>query len=182
MLSSSLLVVLAGWFHHRCRAKGITHRNVAIPLTALYVSVALISVRTIYRIVEYFAVADIPVPGSVAALNSGNEVSPLVGQEWFFYVFEATMMLLDCALFNVFHPRRFLPRDSDVYLATDNATEVKGSGCHDERHFILTLCDPFDIIGALQPKGKTGKKFWGEGGEPPAGKPVGQQVENAVVV
>jgi len=157
------LVVLAAWFHRRCRAKGINNRKVVVPLMTLYVSVALISARTIYRVVEYFAVADLPVPGSPAA---GGTVSPLVSQEWFFYVFEGAAMLLDSLLFNVFHPRRFLPRDSRVYLEQDNETEVEGSGSHDERPFILTLCDPFDIIGALQPRSRTGQKFWGEGSSP----------------
>lgn len=148
LIVACLFVALAATFYHRCYAHGIRSRKVSIPLVTLYTSTALITVRTIYRIVEYWA---------IASLASGSEsISPLVRLEWFFYVFEATVMLLDCILLNVLHPRRFLPENNKIYLATDGVTELEGPGWSDDRSLIVTLCDPFDLIGATQKR----NKFW----------------------
>jgi hypothetical protein len=153
-----LLISLAAWFHRRCSAEGVRSKRVIIPLATLYTSMGLITIRTIFRVVEYFVIAD-----TAAHLNLNQPLdglSPLVRYEWFFYVFEAAPMLLVCVLFNVMHPRRFLPQRYTTYLGKDGVSECEGPGWNDKRPFIVTLCDPFDIIGALTNKSKVGKEFW----------------------
>ncbi len=150
---AAFFVCLAVAFHHRCLKHDIRNSKVTIPLTTLYASTALISVRTVYRIVEYWAVADV---GS-GEVRSPDSLSPVVRYEWFFYVLEATIMLANCALFNIIHPRRFLPLSYKAFLDKDGTTEVMGSGRDDNRPLIVTLCDPFDIAGALQPSKNLGK-------------------------
>ncbi|KAH6640417.1 hypothetical protein F5144DRAFT_609421 [Chaetomium tenue] len=59
-------------------------------------------------------------------------LSPLMRYEVYFYVFEASLMLLNSWLWNVWHPGRFLPRDRHVYLAEDG-TEVTGDIQEDSR-------------------------------------------------
>lgn len=143
IIVAALFVVLATAFHHRCRKHGIRCRKVTAPLATLYVSTALICVRTIYRIVEFWAIAD---------LEAGDGgISPVVRYEWFFYVFEAVPMLLDCMLFNIFHPRRYLPESNKTYLDKDGLIEVDGPGYSDDCPLIMTLCDPFDLAGAIRP-------------------------------
>jgi len=152
LIVAMLFAILAATFHRRCLARGINLRKVNGPLTTLYVSTALITVRTIYRIVEYWAVVNV---------SSGhNPTSAIVRYEWFFYVFEASVILLDCVLFNLFHPRMFLPRNNKIFLSLDGKTEREGPGWSDSRPLIVTLCDPFDITGALRPAGKSGQRFW----------------------
>lgn len=107
-------VALATTFDRRCRKHGINHTKVNQPLLTLYISTALILVRTIYRTVEYFEIE------SVNLLSAGfdlNEQSPIIRDEWLFYVFEAALMLINSLLINVRHPRRWLPQSTKVYLA-----------------------------------------------------------------
>lgn len=152
LIVAVLFAALAMTFHRRCIGRGINIRKVNVPLATLYVSTALITVRTIYRIIEYWALTEVT--------SSHNSAGPIVRYEWFFYVFEAGVILLDCVLFNVFHPRMFLPRNNKTYLALDGKTEREGPGWSDSRPLVVTLCDPFDIMGAIQPTGKSGQRFW----------------------
>lgn len=118
-------VLLAAMFHGWFRAHGVRSPELREPLVTLYTSTALVLVRTIYRIVVYFSVAQVkfsePGFGPIS-------MSPIVRYEWFFYIFEAAVMLCNCALFNARHPRRYLPRRSSIYLAQDGVTEVGGPG------------------------------------------------------
>ena len=146
-----LFTTLEVVFHRRCSSMGIRNRKVTVPLATLYTSMAFITIRTVYRVVEYWALE--------AAPSSAGDVSPVVRHEWYFLVFEGSVVLLDCMLFNVFHPRRYLPERNNIYLAQDGQTELEGPGWEDKRPLIVTLCDPFDIMGALQPSSKK-QKFW----------------------
>lgn len=118
--------------------------------------------RTIFRTVEYWTIAD-------QLLRLGKEegfdpmsLSPVIRYEWYFYVFEAVLMLCNQVLMNVRHPRRWLPKSTKTYLAQDGVTEIDGPGYKDTRPFWQTLVDPFDLFGLLS-KGneddKT-KRFW----------------------
>ncbi|KAI5460243.1 hypothetical protein BGZ63DRAFT_386805 [Mariannaea sp. PMI_226] len=150
-----LFVLLASTFHRRCLATGIKNDRLNTPLVTLYVSITLILVRTIYRVVEYFGVAQLRFgPGF-----NPMDMSPIIRYEWFFYFFESTMMLSNVVLFNLRHPRRYLPRSNKIYLATDGVSEVEGPGYKDPRPFWVTLVDPFDIYGILTAKSKQ-DKFW----------------------
>jgi hypothetical protein len=63
-------------------------------MKVLYIASALVMVRSIYRVAEY-------VQGSDGYLQS---------KEVFIYVFDATLMLICCLLFNIFHPSKILNR------------------------------------------------------------------------
>ncbi len=99
-------------------------------------------------------------------------LSPIIRYEWFFYFFEATLMLCNQWLMNVRHPRKYLPKSTKTYLARDGVTEVTGPGYKDTRPFFITLVDPFDLLGLIHGRDKE-SRFWdvdGPGG--PATAPV----------
>jgi len=146
---------LAGVFHRRCRRRGIDSPHLYQALHTLYTSEALLSVRTIYRVVEYWSVAELHFGPDLDPMS----ISPLVRYEWFFYVFEASIMLVNQVLLNVRHPRRFLPKSTKTYLGTDGVTEITGPGYDDKRPFWVTLFDPFDVVGIIKGN-KRGDKFW----------------------
>lgn len=145
-------VALATKFYYNCHRGGVLNKKVKRALYVLYCSCTLITIRTIFRTVEYF---------TAASLNTSNidKISPIIKDEWFFWVFETVVMFSNTTLLNVFHPMRWLPQSNRIYLATDGVTEVEGPGYEDPRHFLLTLFDPFDIVGMITKKGKK-EKFW----------------------
>jgi hypothetical protein len=57
-------------------------------LIVLYVSSALIMVRSVFRVIEYIM----------------GEDGVLMAHEVYIYVFDATLMFIVCVAFNVFHP------------------------------------------------------------------------------
>ena len=158
LLVVAALVGLAGAFHARCRRAGVRAAKVERPLATLYLSSGLLAARTAYRVAEYFglAQADYWAPGFDPAT-----LSPLVRHECFFYVFEAALMLANGVLLNARHPRRWLPPSTKVYLARDGVTEVVGPGYKQERPFLATLVDPFDIYGLVRGRDKQ-TQFWDE--------------------
>ncbi len=69
-------------------------------------------------------------------------------------------MLANSILLNVFHPLRHLPRSNVIYLARDSVTEVEGPGYLDhKRPFIITLLDPFNIVGLVRGRFEQ-TRFW----------------------
>lgn len=87
-------------------------------------------------------------------------------------------MLVNTYLWNLLHPAKFLPRDHKVYLSTDGRTELLGPGFLDKRSFIVTLLDPFDIVGLL--RGKHRKNvFWDQPGQPVAAEQGARDEESA---
>jgi hypothetical protein len=148
-------VLLAAYFHRKCKKSGLLPSNLRAVLITLYCSSALIASRTIYRTIEYFTTANVRY---TAGLDPST-LSPLIRYEWFFYVFEASLMLANTFLLNARHPMRFLPRDNRIYLAEDGTTEIQGPGYEDKRPFIVTVFDPFDLVGMCQGRNMQ-KKFW----------------------
>lgn len=102
----------------------------------MYASTALILARTVYRTVEYFGFDRV-------VQTQGGEVPVLLRHEWFFYVFEASLMLANTAMWVVFHPRRYLPGNNRVFLERDGVTETEGPRWKDERPMWVTFVDPF---------------------------------------
>lgn len=153
-------VVLAVTFHRRCLKAGIHNAKVNSSLLTLYISTALIEARTIYRTVEYFGLADV-------RIHSGMDLSELPPEyryEWFFYVFEAMLMVMNAFLWNFRHSRKYLPANTKVFLSPDDGvTEVEGPGYKDSRSFMATLLDPFDFFGLATGRDKK-DRFWEEGG------------------
>ena len=158
-------VGLAVHFHIKCRRQQLLPAKIAKVLYTLYASMSIILIRTIYRTVEYFLIEDI---------NWSNvdpsTLSPLIRFEWFFWVFEGSIMMINTWLMNVNHPARFLPRKTNVYLSQDGVTEIDGPGYRDKRPLWQTLVDPFDIVGLVKRKDQK-NKYWEEpAGECGAGK------------
>ncbi|KAL3293276.1 Rtm1p [Colletotrichum asianum] len=150
-------VALTAAFQRRCAKLGLARtRGVAGPLTTLYISVLLILTRTVYRIVEYFGVANTKWDADMKV----EDISPAIRYEWFFYVFEASLMLANVVMFNVRHPRRYLPEKYTVYIAKDGVTEVDGPGWKDPRPFWLTVVDPFDLGGLVRGRDRSKDRFW----------------------
>ncbi|KAI1340677.1 RTA1 like protein-domain-containing protein [Xylariaceae sp. FL0016] len=154
----SLFVILAVTFHARCRKNGIHHVKVDQSLLTLYISSAIIVVRCIYRTVEFFDLYSVDYD---APDFDPTTLSAIIRYEWLFYVFEASLMLCNSVLLNVRHPRRWLPKSTKVYLARDKVTEIVGPGYKEDRNFVVTLLDPFDIYGMIKHKDQT-TRFWDE--------------------
>ncbi|KAI0895217.1 RTA1 like protein-domain-containing protein [Annulohypoxylon nitens] len=121
-------LIIAVYFHRRCAKAGIVGaRGIQKNLTTLYISVGLILIRTIYRGVEH-------------------SVNAVISTEWPFYVFEASLMLINMFMWNIRHPAPYLPADITTYLSRDGVTEVKGPDLpKDTRPLILKILDPWRV-------------------------------------
>ncbi|KAH6684156.1 RTA1 like protein-domain-containing protein [Halenospora varia] len=148
-------IALAVFFQRRCKKHGLMPKHLSSILTTLYISTFLISIRTIYRTVEYFAASRIHV---VPGFNPMT-INPIIRYEWFFWVFEASIMLVNSILLNFRHPAMYLPRSNKIYLAEDGETEVLGPGYEDRRFFVVTLVDPCDLIGLISGRDKK-ERYW----------------------
>ena len=145
------------YFHRKCYKANLLPENLEAVLYTLYCSSALIVVRTIYRTVEYFAISEIRVEPGFNPMS----ISPIVRYEWFFWVFEALLMIANSVLLNMRHPARFLPDNNKIYLAEDGITEIVGPGYEDKRNSLLTVFDPFDLVGLVKGRDK-GSRYWEE--------------------
>lgn len=128
-------VCMAFLFHHRVLEKmGSGAGNVMTLLRTLYISMSLIFVRCIYRLVEHTGNTNV----TLDDMASLRRLSPILRYEAFFYVFEASLMLVNSVLWNVWNPARFLPRDYNVYLAQDGS-EVEGREVKDGRSVVARI-------------------------------------------
>ncbi|KAH7018320.1 uncharacterized protein B0I36DRAFT_377578 [Microdochium trichocladiopsis] len=153
----ALFLSLATYFYQTCRRHGIrNNHNLNQVMINLYASNALILTRCIFRTVEFFQTEHIDWE---ALAQDPTAVSPIIRYEAFFYIFEASLMLCNMIMFNIRHPRRWLPKSTKVYLARDGVTEIMGPGYKQDRNFILTIIDPFDITSKITGKDKT-SRFW----------------------
>lgn len=140
-------VVLASIFHWRCVRAGIKKRFVLTLLVTLYVSVVLILIRCIYRLVEHLGSVSLQIDNEEAL----KQLTPLLRYEWYFYIFEATVMFFNSALWNLWNPGRFIPCDHDIYLAHDGKTELKRFEDEDTRP-LLAKAGSILTFGMLFPK------------------------------
>jgi hypothetical protein len=160
----ALFVAVAGRFHYNCSKAGMLamggdiRRRILGVLVTLYISSTLIGTRTIYRTVEYFATAAISAPkaGEVYDIMS---ISPVIRYEWFFYVFEVTLMFTNTMMLNFRHPGKYLPKTITTYLGEDGI-EKEGCKFKDPRSMLVQILDPFDIWGLV--KGNDKKDRWWE--------------------
>ncbi|KJR80047.1 RTA1 domain protein [Sporothrix schenckii 1099-18] len=150
-----LFLLLAIVYHRRTLKNNIHNKNLTNALTTLYISTSLLLIRTIYRVVEYFSIDTLHFTDGV----DPSTFSPILRYEWFFYVFEASLMFTNTWLINFRHPRRYLPKSTKTYLSRDGVTEITGPGYKEERNFLMTIIDPFDVIGLLQGRDKK-TAFW----------------------
>lgn len=148
-------VALASRFYYKCRKGGVLNRKVKTALHVLLISCLFITIRTIYRVVEFFTATTLDA-------KDAENISPVLKEEWFFWVFEGVVMFFNTSMLNYFHIMQYLPRSNKIYLAQDGVTEIEGPGFVDNRPFILTMVDPFDIVGMVT--GRSGhQKFWEDG-------------------
>lgn len=138
-----LFVLLAVVFHLRAIKAGVMRPNIRTVLIVLYISCTIITARCIYRIVEFFEWGD----------------GPLAHQEAYFWIFEATIMFINTAMLNIWHPGKNLPRSNKNFLAKDGKTVLRGPGWEDKRPFIVTFFDPFDLWGLATGRDKK-TRFW----------------------
>ncbi|KAL2682593.1 hypothetical protein Neosp_007045 [[Neocosmospora] mangrovei] len=79
-------------------------------LVILYVSSALIMVRSIFRVIEYIM----------------GEDGELMAKEAYIYIFDATLMLIVSVIFNVFHPSAIINKESMQRLYnTDSENQLQ---------------------------------------------------------
>ena len=169
LVVAACFVALAAVFHRRCLTHGVNNPLLQSTLLTLYISTSLLVLRTIFRTVEYFGLANYRFHDPDFNPMS---MSPLLRYEAFFYVFEGATMLCNNIMFNVRHPRRYLPENSGTYLSQDGVTEVNGPGFTDPRPLWRTFLDPFDLVGiAKRSRSNPEPKFWE--GQAPEGGPLG---------
>ncbi|KAK0708484.1 RTA1 domain protein [Lasiosphaeris hirsuta] len=142
---TAVFFILAGIFHHCCRSGFIDSPKAMRPLLTCYASMLIILMRIIYRMVEHFGTS-----------------SSAVRDEWAFYIFDATPLLVSLVVWNVMHPLRYLPESDVVYLAQDGVTLIKGPGWKDSRSFGETFFDPFAAL--TNSGGNHQKQFWQNNG------------------
>jgi hypothetical protein len=135
--------VLSALFHRRASKAGVLKQDLRVVLYVLYVSAIIVTIRCIFRLVEY-------VQGWESSLYQ-NEV--------YFYIFDASIMFLNTALLNLYHPGKRLPKSNNVFLVRDGVTERQGLGWKDERPWLVTVVDPFDVWGLLTGRDKE-TQFW----------------------
>jgi RTA1 like protein len=136
-------IALAAVFQVRAAKAGVLKPSIKRVLIVMYVSCVIVTARCIYRIVEFFQ----------------GYTGEIYTHEAYFYVFEASIMFINTAMLNVFHPGRSLPRSNKIFLAKDGVTELRGPGWKDARPKIVTFLDPFDLVGLCTGRDKK-TRFW----------------------
>ncbi|KPM44171.1 hypothetical protein AK830_g2349 [Neonectria ditissima] len=150
-----IFVILAAIFHRRCFKANIHARAVSTSLTTLYVSMALILVRCIYRLVEHLGNTTVKLDDT----ESLKTVSPILRHEWFFYIFEGTLMLANSFLWNIWNPGRYLPGNYLVYLAQDGRTEIQGEEVPDARPLIAKVGSVMTFGALFRKENKDNRPF-----------------------
>jgi hypothetical protein len=145
---------LAIHFQRECTRHGLMPKRLRSVLTTLYISNTLMLTRTVYRTVEYFSASQIHVTPNFNPMS----LPPVIRYEWFFWVFEATLMIANSLLLNFRHPAMYLPWNTKIYLAEDGQTEFEGPGYEDKRNFIMTNLDPCDAWGLWI--GRDKDRYW----------------------
>ena len=135
--------LLAVQFHRGANKAGVLKKDLKVVLYVMYVSATIVTIRCIYRLVEYI---------------EGWE-SSIYQNEIYFWIFEALIMFINTALLNVWHPGKRLPPSNSTFLSRDGVTERKGPGWGDDRPWIVTVFDPFDLWGLFKGKDKK-TQFW----------------------
>jgi hypothetical protein len=138
-----LFILLAIEFQRRASKAGVLKPNIQTVLNVMYISCTIVTVRCIYRIIEFFL----------------GYTGYIYTHEPFFWVFEASIMFVNTAMLNIWHPGRYLPQSNKVFLSKDGQTELLGPGWSDNRPFIITFFDPFDLYGLFTGRDNA-TKFW----------------------
>ncbi|KAH9875846.1 Lipid-translocating exporter-like protein rta1 [Plenodomus lingam] len=135
-----IFVYLSVLFHRRCIKAKVPAQSKAVKSTlmTLYLSMALIFIRCVFRLVE---MATSSTSVDITSMERLMKLSPVLRNEAYFYAFEASLMLINSFLWNVQHPGPHLPGDTHIYLAQDG-TEVEGEGDGSEdRPLLLNMAN-----------------------------------------
>ncbi|KAJ8115543.1 hypothetical protein OPT61_g2838 [Boeremia exigua] len=135
--------IMAVLFHRRAARAGVLKHEQRVVLYVLYTSATIVTIRCIYRLVEYTLGWD----------------STIYKNEVYFWIFEAAIMFLNTALLNTFHPGKRLPSSNGTFLAQDGITERQGPGWDDDRPWPVTIFDPLDLWGLIRGRDQA-TKFW----------------------
>lgn len=138
---------------YRCRKAGCFPRNVKIMCRILYVTSLMMAIRCIVRTIEGFEATGC----DPFAPEFKGYCGPVQQYEWVLWVFEVANITLFVGLLVIFHPGRYLPSDKARYLdPIDGVTERIGPGysAADNRPWLITVLDPFDLGGMISGKGK----------------------------
>lgn len=125
-------VALTGTFYFRIQKASLKIPNVFTMIFTLLTSMALICIRSIYRLIEHAGPSHI----DISDIDSLRALSSLYRYEVYFYVFEASVMLLNSALWNIWNPGRFLPSNHRIHL-TREGVEMEGPRDPDTRSVLI---------------------------------------------
>lgn len=140
---------------------GVCNYKLKVIMYELYASNLLILLRNCFRTATFFC----------------SWSSPANSQEWPLWVFEFVPMVINSYLMNVYPPAKYLPANHKIYLAMDGKTEVEGPGMIDNRPFLATWLDPFDIYGIIRKRDQK-NRYWlrdGIGGPLPEAQPANHE-------
>ncbi|KAK3718403.1 hypothetical protein LTR37_005216 [Vermiconidia calcicola] len=178
-LIEALFFSLVAYMEYKCRKARNFPRKVRVVCYTLYITSFMLLVRCIVRTIEGFEAASCATgegpPGYCGSVSM---------HEYFLYIFEIANITLFVAILVIFHPGKYLPRDTKIFLdPIDGMTERMGPGFSkaDKRPLFVTVIDPFNIGGIVSGKGMVLDKFWEqqqpayEGGE--ISKDDGKMVE-----
>lgn len=138
----------------RCRRARQYPAHVQKIVWLLYITSFMLLVRGVARCVEAF---------EASACASHQSCGYIATHEWVLWVFEVANITLFVILLAAFHPGRYLPNTSKVFLdPIDGVTERKGPGFSkaDRRPFWLTVIDPWNLHAIITGKGVEMHEFW----------------------
>ncbi|KAI3395251.1 hypothetical protein diail_1604 [Diaporthe ilicicola] len=140
-------------FHRRCIKSRfpVQAKAVTATLTTLYMSMMLIFVRCVYRLVENATGTTSVDLRNIEALR---KLSPVLRYELYFYIFEASLMLVNSVLWSIRHPGPYLPHDHHIYL-TEDGNEVGGDKNARHRRSLLLVIANTLLFGLLSRDRKT---------------------------
>ncbi|KAI9803964.1 MAG: hypothetical protein M1833_000245 [Piccolia ochrophora] len=153
-------LALVAVFYSRCKNASVSNAKMRKVVYLLFGTSLLILARCIFRVVEVFE------------SQPGEEPGAITKNEWPFWVFETGLMIICTYWLNWHHPAQYLPKNFKLYLSSiDKTTEIEGPGWVDKRPLIVTLFDPFDLVG-LAMRSDEKNRFWENETVGPDGVPV----------
>ncbi|KAL9468414.1 hypothetical protein ACSS6W_010108 [Trichoderma asperelloides] len=132
----TIFVCLTAIFHTRCKKALVQSKAIKSLLPTLYMSMTLIFIRCVYRLVEHTGNTKV----DITNIEALKQLNPLLRYEVYFYIFEATLMLLNSLLWNIWNAGRLLPRNPNIYLAQDG-TEAMLEVIPDNRSILQKIAN-----------------------------------------
>jgi hypothetical protein len=127
-------------FHRRCVKAQIPAQSRAVKSTlfTLYLSMAIIFVRCVFRLVE---MATSSTSVDISSMEALMKLSPVLRNEAYFYIFEASLMFINSVLWNIRHPGPYLPGDPHIYLAQDGTEVEAEADGREQRPMLLNMAN-----------------------------------------